>query len=163
MVRFEVFIKSNFQSAVIALYRFTANNEYRENSPKEISGSIEAEYIKTINKNEPNADIQKNYVKFFDEVNYVEAMFSEDVGYYFVVHRKIHGDYTFHFQKLKKLILTTKPIPILILKVLRQPNLPHIATRVALVVRLVRIRDVALIVTYFVVLGRQLVTNFKYK
>ncbi len=88
--------------ALIAIYSFAANDEYLESNPKETVTSNEVEYIKNIVNNELNVHLQTNFVRFFDEVNYVEALFSKDVGYHYAVYGKKDGSLNVQFLKIEK-------------------------------------------------------------
>ena len=87
----------------VVLYSFTANDRNPENVPErpDITNETTA-YIKTIVNNELNVHIQKNFVRFFDKVEYVEARFSDDVGYFYAVFGEKKGEPSIQFIKVEK-------------------------------------------------------------
>lgn len=84
------------------LYSFTTNEKYTESSMEIKTISSEIECIKLILNEELNTHIEKNFIRFFDDVNYVEALFSEDVGYYYAAYGEKNGKASVQFLKVEK-------------------------------------------------------------
>ncbi|QNJ96823.1 hypothetical protein [Constantimarinum furrinae] len=71
-----------------SVYSFTTNDLYQTKSLEEKILINEDDLIKTIINQDLNKELQKNFVRYFDEVNYVNARSNGDLYYYQVIGAK---------------------------------------------------------------------------
>jgi hypothetical protein len=46
---------------------------------------FKSDYLKTINSNDLNMQLEQNFLPLFDKVTSVDAQFSQERGYYYIV------------------------------------------------------------------------------
>ncbi|GAB5400285.1 MAG: hypothetical protein Aureis2KO_18700 [Aureisphaera sp.] len=86
----------------VVFYSFTANDTNVDTTLTEMSTTNEDVLLKTIDKPELNRLIEKNFIRFFDEVNYIDALYSEAEGYYFAVYGQKNNKESLQFLKVEK-------------------------------------------------------------
>ena len=71
--------------AVISLYSFTAIDKYPDDISEDRISMFESHYVKTVENDELNNQLERNFLPLFDKVSSVDAQYSEETGYYYVV------------------------------------------------------------------------------
>jgi hypothetical protein len=71
--------------ALIAIYSFSTIDKYPDNVPEENVTMYKSEYLKTINSHDLNMQLEQNFLPLFDKVTSVDAQFSQEIGYYYIV------------------------------------------------------------------------------
>jgi len=66
-------------------YSFTTNDMNTKNLSTDSTTVLETRSPITIHNNELNSQLQKNFIRYFDEIHYVVAKYHENVGYYYDV------------------------------------------------------------------------------
>lgn len=75
---------------------------YPEGFPSELAETYAKEYIRTIDNEALNTKLEKVFEPFFDEVNYVNAQYSEEAGYYYMAFGTQNGMASMELIKVSK-------------------------------------------------------------
>ena len=72
-------------AVLVVAYSFTAIDKFPDNIPEESVTLFNSEYVKTINNDDLNRQLEQNFLPLFDKVTAVDAQYSEANGYYYIV------------------------------------------------------------------------------
>jgi hypothetical protein len=88
--------------ALLAVYSFSTIDKYPDYVSEDGVTMFKSHYIKTIDNNELNMQLEQNFLPLFDKVTSVDAQFSPESGYYYVVFGEKNNAKTIQSLKIEK-------------------------------------------------------------
>ena len=98
---FYLFAITAFAFTVVSFTSFN-NEKYPENLPSEYVEVLKGDFIKTMESNSLFTSIETNFVSLFDEVTTIDAQYSNNAGYYYLVVGSKNGQERFEILKTDK-------------------------------------------------------------
>ena len=78
---------------ILTVYSFTnsSNDAYPEDLAPEYVEVLKRDFVKTMNNESLHVSLETNFITLFDEINQVDAQYSDKFGYYYTVMGKKDG------------------------------------------------------------------------
>jgi hypothetical protein len=86
----------------MAVYSFSTIDKYPDYVSEESVTMYKSEYLKTINSHDLNTQLEQNFLPLFDNVTFVDAQFSQEIGYYYIVFGEKNNAKTIQLLKIEK-------------------------------------------------------------
>ena len=83
-------------------FSYIADTKFPEGISAEKVAVYNTEYLKTIDNDLLNEQLSKNFAPLFDQVSFVDAQYSETIGYYYIVFGTTNESDTMQLLKVEK-------------------------------------------------------------
>jgi hypothetical protein len=91
--------------ALMAVYSFSTIDKYPDYVSEDSVTMYKSEYLKTINNHDLNMQLEQNFLPLFDKVTSVDAQFSQEIGYYYIVFGEKNNAKTIQLLKIELQII----------------------------------------------------------
>lgn len=88
--------------ALLASYSFSTIDKYPDYVSSDSIALFKAQYLKTINNNDLNHQLEQNFSNLFDKVTAVDGQFSHETGYYYIVFGEKNNEKSIQLLKIEK-------------------------------------------------------------